>query len=98
MLKMSTGALDNAYQRGVPARIRANGAGGFSVNAPQIVAKPDFFPREKNGLGQLFHDGGIRLNQMQGHAFGGARPDPGQLAQRGDEGGDGIGKHGMRMQ
>ena len=84
--------LDDADQRGVPARVGANGAGGLLRERAADFAEPDPLPRVEDGLGELFDRAGLGLHQVQGDALRRARPDAGQLAQGADQRGDWFGQ------
>ena len=86
------GAFDDADERGVAARVGAESAGGLLSERAADFAKFNLRAGTEDGVGEIFDDGGIGLDQMQGDALGGTRTDAGQFAQGGGERIDGIGE------
>ena len=64
--------------------------GDCSVSAPQTSQNRIRSRAREDGLGQLLDRAGLGLHQVQGDALRRARPDAGQLGQRGDQRGDGF--------
>ena len=67
--------------------------GDFSVSAPQVSQKRMRSRAVKMVSASCCTDAGLGLHEMQRDALGRARPDAGQFGERGDERGDGFGKH-----
>src|ERR1035438_3874293 len=86
--------LHNAYQRSIPPRILAKGAGRLFRQRAADLAGADPVARAENRLGELLDRAGLSLHEMQGNAFRRPRPDAGQLAQRSDQGSDWFRQNG----
>ena len=66
------------------------GAGWGLGKGPTVLAEADAFAGGKEGVGEGAGDRRVRLDEMEGQAFSGARADPGQSAEGRAEGNDGF--------
>ena len=84
-LRMSTGRsttqTSDASRRGSAASV----ADGLFRQRAADLAETDALAGVEDGLGQLLDGARFGLHQVQGDAFGRARPDAGQRAQGGNE-------------
>jgi len=73
-------------QRGIATRVRAEMAGIDFGERTADLAKRDAVASGGNRFGEVSDRHGIRLHQVQGDTFGGARADSRQLAEGGYQG------------
>ena len=79
------GMFDDTEEGGIPLGIGADGAGLAFGEGAAILARPDFLAGVADGLGELPGELEVRLDEMEGDAFGGSGADAGEFGEGGDE-------------